>query len=130
MLIGCEINGDVNVHIGEIGRSEFLYYLNAVWGIIFIVIISKQLEKWNCLIGRAICKIGKRTLGIMCIHASLIFLLTAIIKGNSILNKCIIFGITVLLSYAVAVIYDNIYNYAKCKLYSLINEVLKSEGKR
>ena len=62
------------------------------------------------LLKRMLCEIGKRTLGIMCIHASLIYVLSSIFNNNGFLNKCFVFGITLSASYGIAVIYDKLYS--------------------
>lgn len=108
--VGSKINGDVDVHMSQLGRSVLVYYINAIAGIYIIMQISIWLERYSHCAKNFLQKIGTKTLGIMGIHASIIFVLSMLISLGNLWGNIVIFIITVTISYIVAVVYDWLYN--------------------
>jgi len=109
LIAGSIINGYVNVHMLQLGRSILVYYINAVIGIYIVIKIAVWLEKSSFYVKIFLDKIGTRTLGIMGIHASIIFVLSMIIPLGTLGGNIVIFIITVVMSYIIAVVYDWLY---------------------
>ncbi len=94
---------------GILGKNSILFYLNAFCGIIICICISQLIMKNSKLVKKILINIGKKSLGIMCIHMVLIFLLKSVLKEENILNYCIIFFSVLLVSYIVAFLWEKIY---------------------
>ncbi len=108
--VGSSLNGEVNVHIGNVGEHALWYYINALCGIVIVGMYSIKCADSGRFMKKMLCSIGQRTVGIMCIHAAIIVIFSSLISVNVIIDKIIIFMITIVASYCIAVIYDAIYN--------------------
>lgn len=104
-ILLTKINGRVHMYRGILGKSFLLFYINAFCGIAMCVCIAYIIKKLHLkYICRILAILGKRTLGILCIHMILIYGFKLIFFNDFILFLCVL-----LISYSVAVIWDRVY---------------------
>lgn len=105
-FFGAKYNGKVHIYRGELGYSSILFYINAFMGIVasislIQIVVSSKLLKIVCFL---LSEIGKKSLGIMCIHMILIYMCKSVIN-----NPCSLFIVVLICSYAIALVWERLY---------------------
>lgn len=116
-LVGCvcllcwivlyKYNGTVHIYRGILGNNSLLFYIIALLGSVTCICVMKYIvsKQWLHPVSFFFQYLGKASLGIMCVHMVLIYVLKAFIGNSVVLFLTVLSG-----SFLIAMVWEWIYS--------------------